>query len=467
MNLITKIFGHRSPATVPAHTVYLAPGWSLPLRTAIETLAASTDRELVALCISHYSGYVREAAICRAVELGDSLFLELIAERVNDWVPEVRKCATNALLLLLATVPVEHFAAILPRLRSLMLATRADHRAWLFDFEQRLIQAGGSAAIIEAMTGADFRFRRAAYLVARDHHLLSVAELVKRGLLSGDIVIGQNAVAQLDQVDMSDRDTCIAIATASPFGPIRYAAFKFVVNDRVSVDTESFLWRTIFDPQAGLRAAAARLLIESGRDVIGRCSAMLEAGQLNIRQIRAALSLLADLRAPNTVAVLAKYADDARTEIRAHAVMLQAKVSPSLKDEIASRALLDVSRRVRKVGARLCTLGAFVPLDRIAAMLVQRGDRHAALTVCARDRWDCLACIVFIAELRGPNVRDCDDMREALRKWINNPASSWTKPNDQHRQILSQRGVGSRLLDLAGNRQAELLARLREGGIEL
>ncbi|HEX7913177.1 MAG TPA: hypothetical protein VF534_34510 [Paraburkholderia sp.] len=439
----------------------------MPLRTAIETLSASTDRELVTACISHYSGYLREAAIGRAVELGGSSFLESIAERVNDWVPEVRRSATNALLTLLAIVPAHHFVPLIPRLRGLMLATRADHRTWLLEFEQRLLQAGGSAAVIEAMTGADFRLRRAAYLVASDHQLLSVTEMVKRGLLSGDIVLAQRATALLGRVPASDRNACIVIATASPFGPVRYAAFKFVVHDHVDFDTEPFLWRTIFDSQGSLRSAAAQLLVESGRDVVKHCIVMLDAGALKVNQVRAGLSLLVDRGAPDAAAVLARYADDARTEVRAHAMMLQAKISPSLKDDIASCALLDSSRRVRKVGARLCTLGAFVSLDRIAAMLIQRGDRHAALTVCARDQWDCLACIALVTELQMQNKSDCANEGDALRKWIDNWVSSWTKPSNQHRQILSRPGVGSRLLDLAGDRQTKLRARLQEGGIEL
>ncbi|MCX4149837.1 mediator of RNA polymerase II transcription subunit 18, partial [Paraburkholderia sp. WS6] len=257
----------------------------MPLRTAIETITASIDNEFVALCMSHYSGYVREAAIGRAVELGCSSFLVSITERVNDWVPEVGRAATNALLTLLATVPAENFVSLIPRLRGLMSATRTDHRSWLFEFEQRLVEAGGAAAIVAATNGTDFRLRRAAFLVAVDHQLLSVTEMVKLGLSSGDIVLAQRAVTLLDRVPVSGRAIYIALAAASPFGPVRFAAFKFVVNGHVDFDTEPFLWRTIFDSQGSLRSAAAQLLVESGRDVVGRCSAMLDAGGLNVRQV--------------------------------------------------------------------------------------------------------------------------------------------------------------------------------------
>lgn len=439
----------------------------MPLRTAIETITASTDNGFVALCMSHYSGYVREAAIGRAVELGGSSFLESITERVNDWVPEVRRAATNALLTLLASVSAEHFVPLIPRLRGLMSATRTDHRYWLFEFEQRLVETGGAKAIIAAMNGTDFRLKRAAFLVAVDHQLLSATETITFGLRSGDIVLAQRAVTLLDRVPVSDRAMYIALAAASPFGPIRFAAFNLISKDQNSSGFEPFLWHAIFDSQGSLRSAAARLLVEHGHDVAGRCSTMLNSGDLTTRQVRAGLSLLVEYRAPEVVPILARYASDTRAEIRAHAIALQVKVSPSIKDEIASRALLDSSRRVRKAGVHLCTCGAFVSLSLIKTMLVQQGDRHAALTVCARDRWDSLVCIVFITELHALTEDDYADVRDALRNWIGDPTSSWTKPGVEHRLILSNPEARSRLLELAEDRSPELRARLREGGIEL
>ncbi|MEP9328325.1 hypothetical protein PPMP20_35150 [Paraburkholderia phymatum] len=439
----------------------------MPLRTAIERVFASTDKELVALCTSHYSGYVREAAIGRAVELGGSTFLRPITERLNDWVPEIRNAAARALLTLLATFPAESFVPLLPRLRSLMQATRTDHRSWLLDIEWRLVQAGGTTAIVEAISGSDFHLRRAAYLVAIDHQLLPIPEIVQRGLLSGDIMLAKRAVALIDHLPVEQRSGSMAIAAAAPFGPVRHTAFKFVVSDGVGSENEPFLWRTIFDPQGSLRAAAARLLIERGRDVVERSSAMLDTGTLTVAQVRAGLSLLAELRARNATAMLTRFACDSRTQIRAHAVALLARVSPLAKDDIEARALLDSARRVRKAGVRLCTLRAFVSLEQIRTLLVEHRDRHAALTICARDQWDSLACIGLIALLETPSESGDEHLNEALRKWMTNPASSWAKPGIQHRRIWLELGVGTRLLELAGDRHAELRARLQEIGMEL
>lgn len=174
----------------------------------------------------------------------------------------MRRAATSALLTLLATVPAEHFVRIIPRLRSLMLATRTDHRSWLFEFERRLVEAGGTKAIVAAMTGIDFRLRRAAFLVAVDHQLLSLNETIALGLNSGDIVLARLAVAMLDRAPVSERAKYIDLAAASPFGPVRLTAFNLISSDKRSSDYEPFLWRATLDSQGSLRTAAARLLAD-------------------------------------------------------------------------------------------------------------------------------------------------------------------------------------------------------------
>jgi hypothetical protein len=256
-----------------------------PQQDLIAMLAESADRKVVAQYISHYLGYVREVAISRAVELGDDSLLELIAERVNDWVPEVREAAKGALLKFIPIVPATSFVSIVPRLRGLMLVKRADHRAWLLDFEQKLVRAGGGAAIVEAMTDADFQLRRAAYSVARDHQLLPVTEIVERGLRSGDIVLAKSAVIILDQVAISDRAACVAIGMMSPFGTVRDAAFRFAISDRVDSSDEKLLWCTLFDSQGSLRSAAARLLVSKGRDVVGHCAMMRKRPSSTVVQV--------------------------------------------------------------------------------------------------------------------------------------------------------------------------------------
>ncbi|CAB3759544.1 hypothetical protein GQ57_19600 [Burkholderia sp. MSh2] len=467
MNLIPKIFGARPLSVAPAHTVYLQQGQPMPLAAALQSVAASRDVALLAQFIDHYSGYVREAAIARAVELGDSALLEPIAARINDWVPEVRRAATNALSTLLATVPPECFVALLPALRRLTSATRDDHGPWLHTFEQRLVQAGGVATIVDAMHAPDFRLRRAACVVAFAHRLLPAAELVTYGLTSGDIVVARRAVAMLDDVPAGDRMRCIDLAAGCPFGPVRRAALGHMIDAGIDDGTEPFLWRATLDSQGSVRATAARLLAELGRQVADRCIALLDTGTLPGTRVRAALSLLAELRAPAATATIERFSTDARSPVRAHALMLLARLSPATRDEVAARALLDPARRIRKTAVRLCEQGAFVPLAQIEQVLDRYGDRHAARSICARDQWDSLVCIVLIAARNEPSDDPDDALTRDLQAWLRNPVAMWTRPGAAQRAILGTPDAARLLATVARDHREALRSRLLEHGIEI
>ena len=108
-----------------------------------------------------------------------------------------------------------------------------------------------------------------------------------------------------------------------------------------------------------------------------------------------------------------------------------------------------------------------MPFEQIKTLLVERGDCHAAMAVCARNEWDSLACIALIAALGLSSGHDDQTLRDALKKWIGNPRSSWTKPSVLHQEILSEPATASRLLDLAQDCRTQLQTRLRENGIEL
>nr|WKF61452.1 hypothetical protein HUO10_005983 [Paraburkholderia busanensis] len=467
MNLITKLFGTRPRSTAPDRLVYLLPGEAKPLRTAIASVATSTDDAFLKLCLGHRSGYIREAAIERAVKLGRGSLLSSIILCVNDWLPEVRRAATTALVTLLTVVPPEHFVAQLPLLRNLMLATRTDHRSWLVAFEKRLIQAGGSNAIIAAITGNDFQLRRAAFLTAVDHQLLPVVDTIALGLRSGDVMLARRAVELFEHVPSSDLPGYVDLASTSPFGPIRLLAFKFISQRPDDFDFERVLWRMTLDSQGSLRSAAAHCLLGRGEDVIGHCCKILSTGQRSTGQIRACLSILVELNAREAVSMLTHYASDVRVDIRTHSLLLQARALSSSKDEIASRALLDPSRKVRKVGVQLCTRGAFVSLGLIKTMLAQSGDGHAALAICARDAWDKLVCIAAVTELEAPGTNWTEEAENALRQWLRNPTSSWTRPGNEHRLILSNPDVISRLFLLSPSRVSEIRERLKEVGINV
>ncbi|MDN7603738.1 hypothetical protein ACR42A_28500 [Burkholderia gladioli] len=485
MKLFDKLLGRRrAGATAP--TALVPPGTPtairepmillrrqrsfLPLRDTLAQITSSNDPIFLADCLDNHSGHVREAALRRSAEIGESSLLALVAACLNDWVPQVRDVAIETMDRLLAIVPVQHFVVTLQPLRRLLHATRLDHRAWLLAFEQRYIEAGGAPVIIAAMNDGDHRMRRVAYSLVRDHRLLSQAELIRHGLTSGDVMLSRQAFALLGEADSDhcrEFDVLLPLAAASPFGTIRYAAFELAIQRIADADIEPLLWRAATDTHQLLRLTAARRLNERGHDVAGHFRSRLDSSGLRAREVRSILSLLIDLRVEDGPSLMEQHTRHPRAEIRAHALALLAKVTPSRHDELAARALLDPSAAVRGVGVRLCLRGAYVSLEQIETMLARHGDYRAALRITTRSVWDRLACLATIAPLPAADVDREPLLRTTLDSCLRDMSGYSIQASEAHRRRLSDPAALARLFELADERQPALRVRLREAGITL
>lgn len=466
MPLLTKLFGTRQKADAPRHSVYLHQGNPILLQAALDEVAVTTNAELLIAWTNHYSGYIREATLARCVELRNPALLDCIVHRLNDWVPEVRRAAADGLLTLLAVLPIEHFIPLLPRLRTLTEAQRTDHGAWLFRFEQELVKAGGKGGIVAALHGSDFRLRRGAYSVCVAHHLLEPAQLAEYGLRSGDVLIARQAITLLEAFSLEVQLNYLQVAGVSNFGLIRTAALRAMLQRPSSQHVEDFVRDALFDPQGSIRGIARAWLTAKSIDVSGICSEALKSGSLTARQMRATLSLLAETGEAGASETIQRYADDPRVDVRARALLLWSRLTPTNGDEIANRALNDPSPKVREVGVLICTRqGAYVPLARVRALLNAHGDYRSALRICRREKWDHLACLGMVTELSGLDKDLRTELHEVLSVWLRQEGASWTKPTDEHVALLSQQEVAIGLRALAGNLAAQLEDRLQEYGI--
>lgn len=463
MTLLTKLFGTRQKADAPRHSVYLHQGNPIALQAALDEVAITTNAELLSAWTNHYSGYIRETAIARCVELRNPVFLDCFVRRLNDWVPEVRRAAADGLLTLLAALPIEHFIPLLPRLRALTEARRTDHGAWLFRFEQDLLKAGGKPGIVAALHDSDFRLRRGAYSVCMAHSLLEPAELAEYGLRSGDILIARQAITLLEAFPPEVQLNYLQLAGVSNFGLIRAAALRAMLQRPSTQHVEDFARNALFDPQGSIRGIARAWLTAKGIDVPHICSTALSSGSLTARQMRATLSLLAETGGDTAAETIRCYANDSRVDVRARSLLLWSRLSSANGDAIADQALSDPSPKVREVGVLICTQqGAYVPLARIRALLDTYGDYRSALRICRREKWDHLACLAMVIEL-DRDLRT--ELHEILGVWLRQEGASWTKPTDEHVALLSRNEAAVGLKALAGSLAAQLENRLQEHGI--
>lgn len=438
----------------------------MPLPAALDTVAASQDHVQLFEWTKHYSGYIRETAIARCVWLGQAECLPPLVDRLNDWVPEVRRAAADGLLTLLATVPAEHFIPLLPQLRALTEAKRTDHEAWLSRFEQRLVHAGGRDGILNALNSPDFRLRRAAYFVSHAQLLLEPSALSELGLRSGDIVLARHAVGLIGALPTAAQPALLRMALSSSFGPVRLAALHLAIGHPDVPEVDSFLHKALFDAQGTLRHAAARALTAKGIDIARLCREALASEGLDSRRVRTTLSLMVEIGAPYTEELLSRYANDPRVDVRVRAMTLQARQNPAVRDELAQRALHDASPKVRALGALFCTrFGAYVLLDQVRDLLTNHGDYRAALRICSREKWDHLVCLGWTTEFCSLDNKRLTELRQILGVWLAREGASWTRPSAQHVDLLLRPQTATALLELAADKRSVLVDCLQRGGI--
>jgi hypothetical protein len=107
--LIALLLGKPTPESIPV-THPLPSSQSRYRRTVAHMVCDVRRCDSIEQVIEHLrdrSGYVREAAVERAVELGSPTLLPALAGRLNDWVIPVRNRAQDAVLTMLAALSAE------------------------------------------------------------------------------------------------------------------------------------------------------------------------------------------------------------------------------------------------------------------------------------------------------------------------------------------------------------------------
>ena len=94
--------------------------------------------EFLSMC-EHRNGYRREKAVRRLGMLGNPLAIPKLIVRANDWVPQVRTAAREAILQLAVHNNAEVFIQCLPELYHLKKCRRYNHNRLIKSVETFLL----------------------------------------------------------------------------------------------------------------------------------------------------------------------------------------------------------------------------------------------------------------------------------------------------------------------------------------
>lgn len=442
-NLIARLTG----AMRPAAQVH----YDERVHRAIREVRACDSLEPLIDYLGHYNGYVREAAIGRAVELGAPALLPALVVRLNDWVPTVRDKARDAVLALLGNLDpgkdADAAMQLLVDVEWLKKTRRSDHAAWIAAFEQRLVQVLGADRILDAIGARQGRVPQLGFVLARTYALADPFTLCERALANkGNFALARQAMDLARSLDEAGQERIYRQALDAPVGIVRADALRALL--RSSPEPAALAVSMLADANTWVRLVAIGCLARLGIDVPGKYAERIVAAGADGRVLRACLSGLAEAGGAAQLGLIRDYTAYPNARVQSAALLAWFQLAPKDKDDIARHVLGSPYPRVRKLFPVLVRSGAYVPIDAAISSMRGHGDYAQMLAFAQGAPWTMLEVIAMIAADTGGDADLRHQLVRELGSWSYSPMIGYAKPTAQQRALLRQDTVRQTLLGL-------------------
>ncbi len=369
----------------------------------------------------HHSGYVREAALQRCVALADPALLGIVAGRLNDWVPAVRRRARAGIMEMLPLATPAQLSAVTPlilRVQGAGGARHAEWLEWLQQFEAALLRYLPTADLISALQGKDRALARACAQLLQRHAVLPPAALI--GLLLGgrdDILLVRQGAALIASLPTAEQASHFLVALRSRFGAVRMLALQALLA-MPAVDRMPVAVTALDDVQGAVRGAAMRFLSASGYDLRAHFRAALLQQPAGARKTAIRLGALASLGRQEDAEFVKSFLSNRTGAVRVAALSAWFKLKGSDKDLIAATAVADPSPAVLQFALLMVRKhGAFVPMATIRQSLQAKRNVRLLLRFLEDNKWECLEGIARLSLSSSSADAAAIDLHGALRAW--------------------------------------------------
>ena len=389
---------------------------------------------------SHPNGHVREAAL-RALaggQVGSELGFLLI--RLNDWVPQVRLAARQAVLDRIHPEHARHFIQYLPLVFRLERVERSDAREVVESVLALLARPESREALQHAMTNGDRHVRRAALRTSISASDDSARQAIELGLGSRDTVIRLMAAREA-RVRFNERELEAALSRMlqDRFMPVRREALYGYFARLPQAAAERFE-ASLFDAHASIRETARFFLRKlSERDPAGPYRARL--GDANSSDLAVAIAGLGETGMAADAAPLEGFLAHSSAAVRRETMRALGRLDASRYGEQFFAALTDPAAGVVKAARQIVRRQLFgIPPERLESIFqstTQPHSRRAVLSLIAElNWWDGAAILTTIVGTAEEELKQ--RALEFLRRWLANPRRSTFRPAPEQIARLTQ-----------------------------
>jgi hypothetical protein len=361
-----------------------------------------------------------------------------VAERLNDWVPQVRGLARKALVTMLPFVPSTQVLSALPEILLVHSSGRDEYSSWLDEFENALLQAVPVDEFITNAKGKNIRTARACVHLLKKHSLLGPVELADLVLgRNDDIILANLAMQYCEELPRDKQILQYKAAIRSHFGSVRTIALKKLL-EQSGGNGNQFAQAALDDTQSSVRFVAAGYLRSQGVDVRALYHALLDAQNLKARKLRILVTALASLQDTADIPRIRSFCTNADISVRRAAFSSWHKLAPQDRDEIAVCALQDTARGVRKFAHQLVyRCGAYIPFPRIEEILSHSGDLEMLLMFAEREKWKWIEYIARLSRDLNKEETDALGLEESLARWFVFSVRSFERPSKEQARFLT------------------------------
>ncbi|ARU54119.1 MAG: hypothetical protein MI864_05710 [Pseudomonadales bacterium] len=367
---------------------------------------------------SNWDGYKRENAVRRLGMLGNPIALPDLFLRVNDWVPQVRSAAREAILRIAQAQNAEAFVHSLPQLYHLNVCGRDDHSEFIETIESFLLNDDNKQCLVGGLQDDDALVVRHCISLIIDHNLLSASEVVNKGLAHPDVIVRFKAAGFLRKLEMEQLNIALQVALNDSFMPIRREAFQLAIRNQ---ENPSLLAKQyLFDRHPSIREIAIKFLKSNDLNVEVDYIGELSSQQVSKRRI--AIWGIGALRVSEEIGKVQELLNDQFPSVRKQALTTLFQLSGEKSERDLFDGLIDESSSVCKEAARLIPkIGLALGADQLL-QIVKRSSHYHTLASCvglARriNKWE---RIIFIASLYNNKYEQYlteNELNGAMRLW--------------------------------------------------
>lgn len=233
----------------------------------------------------------------------------------------MRISAQESLVKLLVAQNADIMVSCLPELYRLLECRREDHRDWLQNVINFLLQPEHQHHIINALSCTSPKVARLALQLIIKYNLLSTEEIIQRCLQHQDPVVRCIAVRHLPDVSQHISEELLLIALRDTSHSVRLAAFDSLLKQHsellfINID------RLLFDANASIRMRTIELLKQSNKNAAEHYLLSLNCSDITAKKTSYALWGLGVIRHPEALSTASRFIKHPYTKVRCMALQV-------------------------------------------------------------------------------------------------------------------------------------------------